>query len=72
MNNSAFPLVQASLLPASGRIHVQVMPGVADPVKTLMQVASACAQAAQQQLDAERSKPSIEVAPPGMRVPRSG
>ena len=69
MNNSSVPLVQASRLP-NGYVMIQVMPGVTDPVVTLMQVAEACAKGAQQQL-AEERKPSIAVAPLGMRVPRS-
>ena len=67
---SSIPLVQASLIPMNGQIVIQVMPGVNDPVRCLMQVASACAQAAQDQLETER-KPSIIVPPPGLRVPRS-
>jgi len=63
MSNSQ-PLVQASLV--NGYIRIQVMPGVADPAQALMDVSEACAQAAQ-----GMRKPTIQVAPPGMRVPRS-
>jgi len=58
------PLVQASLV--NGYIRIQVMPGVTNPAATLMEVADACAQAAQ-----GMRKPTIQVAPPGMRVARS-
>ena len=61
------PLVQVSRL--KDQLMVQVMPGVDDPVKTLMQVAVACVQAAEGQLEKERN-PTIQAAPPGMRVPR--
>ena len=71
MNDGNIPLVQASLIPARGQIKIQVMPGVTDPVLCLMQVASACVNAAQGKLTEERTKPIIERAPPGMRVPRS-
>ena len=63
MSNN-IPLVQASRV--GGYIRIQIMPGVTNPAETLMEVSEACAQAAQ-----GMRKPTIQVAPPGMRVPRS-
>ena len=73
MNNRMVPLVQVSRM--KDQLMVQVMPGVDDPTKTLMQVAVACVQAAESQLETERKdkppEPAILRPLPGMRVPRN-
>lgn len=72
-NDKRLLMVEAHYLPDVNKIEFHLGPMMGDPVQTLMQVAAACVNVAQEKLTEERSnrKGVIERAPPGMRIPRS-